>query len=119
MAVRIRADGQILCAAATEPESGDTYLDDNVVHCLHQQLGVLIPAGQAEDGADIWMFRDPIKGQKPERFERVIVKYENESWRSMQRLNALETISAQLDYIAIMIYGQKQKEHFKELTDGQ
>ena len=63
MAVRIRADGQILCAAATEPMLGDTYLNDNVVHCLHQSLGVLIPVGKTADGADIWMFRNPTEAE--------------------------------------------------------
>ncbi len=34
MAIRWRADGRLLCAAMSEPEDGDTYIDDR----LHYQL---------------------------------------------------------------------------------
>lgn len=36
MAVRIRKDGRILCAALHPPEEGDTYIDDG----LHYQMSV-------------------------------------------------------------------------------
>ncbi len=37
MSIRWRKDGRLLCAAMTEPEEGDTYIDDN----LHYQLSVI------------------------------------------------------------------------------
>jgi hypothetical protein len=37
MAIRWRKDGRMLCAATTEPEDGDTYIDDR----LHYQLTVI------------------------------------------------------------------------------
>lgn len=52
MAVRIRADGEILCAA-THPEApGDTYLDDSIHYVLSVELRVLrpLPHGRWEFG---------------------------------------------------------------------
>jgi len=40
MSLRIRKTGEILCAAHTLPEEGDTYLDDNI----HYHLSVLTEA---------------------------------------------------------------------------
>lgn len=40
MSLRIRRTGEILCAAHTEPQEGDTYLDDNI----HYHLSVLTEA---------------------------------------------------------------------------
>lgn len=37
MAVRIRKDGRIFCAAMRGPEEGDTYIDDD----LHYELSVI------------------------------------------------------------------------------
>lgn len=37
MALRLRADGRVLCAAMHPEEPGDTYLDDG----LHYQLSVV------------------------------------------------------------------------------
>ena len=39
MALRIRKDGRVLCAAYNPPEPGDLYLDDYV----HEYLGWCIP----------------------------------------------------------------------------
>ena len=35
MAIRWRADGRLLCAAASEPKKDDTYIDDRLHHQLH------------------------------------------------------------------------------------
>ena len=40
MSLRIRVNGDILCAAHTLPESNDTYLDDEI----HYKLSVLTEA---------------------------------------------------------------------------
>lgn len=37
MAIRWRKSGKLVCAAMSEPESGDTYIDDR----LHYQLSVI------------------------------------------------------------------------------
>lgn len=37
MAIRIRKDGRILCAAIHPPEPGDTYIDDG----LHYEMSVI------------------------------------------------------------------------------
>ena len=42
MAVRIRRDGRILCAAQHPEESGDTYLDDGLHYRLSVEFGVLV-----------------------------------------------------------------------------
>jgi len=34
MAIRWRKDGRLLCAAMTEPEEGDTYIDDRLTYEL-------------------------------------------------------------------------------------
>ena len=56
MAVRIRKDGRIFCAAMTPSEPGDTYIDDS----LHYELGVVRkllvsePAEQHRETAEWW-----------------------------------------------------------------
>ena len=35
MSIRWRKDGRLLCAAMTEPEDGDTYIDDRLHHQLN------------------------------------------------------------------------------------
>ena len=37
MSLRWRKDGELVCAAKSEPEEGDTYIDDR----LHYQISVL------------------------------------------------------------------------------
>ena len=42
MAVRIRADGEILCAAMHPVASGDTYIDDGLAYVLSVEHKVLV-----------------------------------------------------------------------------
>ncbi len=42
MALRIREDGRILCAARHPPEPGDTYLHDGISHRLTVGLKALV-----------------------------------------------------------------------------
>ncbi len=42
MALRIRRDGRILCAAMHQPEPGDTYLDDDAHYHLSVVKGALV-----------------------------------------------------------------------------
>lgn len=60
MAVRIRADRKtIVCAAKSNPEPHDCYVDDNVQYVLDVEMGVLECCGQDSRGADLWRFRKP------------------------------------------------------------
>lgn len=42
MAVRIRKDGRILCAAMHSEEDGDTYIDDGLHYLLSVERKVLV-----------------------------------------------------------------------------
>lgn len=42
MAIRVREDGTMWCAALTEPEPGDTYIDDTLHHLLHTVHRVIV-----------------------------------------------------------------------------
>ena len=62
MAVRIRADGTIICAAMSDPEPGDTYLHDGIHHILSGELGVLVSEAidrHEKDGLWWWKHRVP------------------------------------------------------------
>lgn len=68
MAVRIRQDGRILCAAMHPPAQGDTYLDDGLHYKLSAGLGVLVTepmyvddglGGHAEHGEWWWRGEEP------------------------------------------------------------
>ena len=55
MAIRIREDGTLLCAAHTDKEVGDTYLDDYV----HYYLSVLtdsIRPSKTHDIDNLWFW---------------------------------------------------------------
>lgn len=68
MAVRIREDGRVLCAAMHPAEPGDTYLDDGisyrlsvvdkvlVTESMHQDCG---RGGHAKHGEWWWQYRVP------------------------------------------------------------
>lgn len=58
MAVRIRKDGTIVCAAKSEAEKGDYYIDDTLQYILHSRLGALHVVGLDENGAELWGFRE-------------------------------------------------------------
>lgn len=42
MAIRIRKDGTMWCAAHTEKEEGDTYIDDELHYVLSVEKGVIV-----------------------------------------------------------------------------
>lgn len=42
MALRVREDGRVLCAAMHPPQPGDTYLHDELHYRLSVELGVLV-----------------------------------------------------------------------------
>lgn len=67
MAVRIREDGTIVCAAMHPPEPGDTYVDDSLHYTLSAEAKVLVTepmhstegrGGHARHGQ--WWWRDDV-----------------------------------------------------------
>jgi hypothetical protein len=50
MAVRVRADGRVLCAARHPQEPGDIYLDDGLHYRLAVELRVLVTEPMRTDG---------------------------------------------------------------------
>lgn len=70
MAVRIRTDGRILCAAMHPAELGDTYIDDGIHYRLSVDHAVIVtdkfhlrkdPNGSGElDGHGEWWWRDQV-----------------------------------------------------------
>lgn len=73
MAVRVRADGRILCAAMHPAEPGDDYIPDNVSEKLSGATGILppvlvteeweLPPGVGRGGHSVhgeWWWRDAV-----------------------------------------------------------
>jgi len=65
MAVRWRKDGSLVCAAMSDPETGDRYIDDG----LHYQLSVVTKAIVAdprhkENGLWHWVERSEASEKK-------------------------------------------------------
>jgi hypothetical protein len=67
MALRVRSDGRILCAAMHPAEDGDTYLHDGLHYKLSAELGALVTepmhadagrGGHARHGE--WWWRDEV-----------------------------------------------------------
>lgn len=54
MAVRIRKDGRIFCAALRNAEDGDTYIDDGVHYILSVEKKVLVTDGNHMIHAEWW-----------------------------------------------------------------
>ena len=68
MALRIRKDGRVFCAAHTQPEEGDTYIPDNISYLLtvehrllrtypmpkHEETGEWWWTGNCPEGMEEW-----------------------------------------------------------------
>lgn len=77
MSLRIRKSGEILCAANTELEEGDTYLNDEI----HYYLSVLtsaIVASENHSDDNLW-FWNIKEGEKP-HYEEI------KSWKSQNNI---------------------------------
>ena len=68
MALRIRSDGRILCAAMHPEEPGDTYLHDGISYRLTVEYGVVVTeamhqtagrGGHAKHGEWWWRGAEP------------------------------------------------------------
>lgn len=64
MAMRMRRDGTMWCAAHTQPMEGDAYIDDGVHYLLSVELGVIValPMPAHEQHCQWWW----IDGAPPE-----------------------------------------------------
>lgn len=62
MAIRWRKDGRLFCAAMSEPEEGDTYIDDR----LHYQLAVVTKVIEVDDDPEsgLWRWVLPSSSEK-------------------------------------------------------
>ena len=64
MALRVRKNGRILCAAKSLPEKGDMYIDDGIhcwlTRCLPISINVIESMGEDENGEEEWK---AIKGE--------------------------------------------------------
>jgi hypothetical protein len=70
MAVRIRADGTILCAAMHPAEAGDTYIDDGLHYRLSAEYGVLVSEPMELHKHDgLWWWHDEVpEGRESQPF---------------------------------------------------
>jgi hypothetical protein len=61
MAVRIRRDKKtIVCAAKSDQQPGDSYIDDGLHYVLGVELCVLSVCGCLPNGAELWEFHAPM-----------------------------------------------------------
>lgn len=75
MAVRIRKDKKtIVCAAKSEPEAGDVYIDDGLHYTLGVELFVMSVYRQDVNGADLWEFHSPITLDEKIKKEQKIMR---------------------------------------------
>lgn len=58
MALRVRENGRILCAAKSKKMDGDIYIDDAVhcwlTRCLDISINVIDSIGEDENGEEEW-----------------------------------------------------------------
>lgn len=57
MSLRVRIDGRVLCGAKSEPEPGDSYIDDGLHY--HLSLTGVIDPDPDEETNGLWHWREP------------------------------------------------------------
>lgn len=58
MALRVRKDGTIICAAKSKEEEGDTYLNNDIHHKLSVLTEAIIPdSNKKENGIWHWNYK--------------------------------------------------------------
>lgn len=70
MAVRIRKDGRVLCAAMHPEEDGDKYIDDGLHYFLSVEVKVLVtePHAKHKVHGQWWWINDVPEGVEPDPF---------------------------------------------------
>ena len=82
MSLRIRKTGEILCAAHTNAEDGDTYLNDDIHYYLSVLTGAIIASeNHKEDNLWFWNIKE---GEKPHYEE---IKYWKENEKRIQEMS--------------------------------
>lgn len=60
MALRVRKNGRILCAAKSLAQNGDIYIDDNIhawlSGCYSRMDKVIVSLGEDKNGEEEWTF---------------------------------------------------------------
>lgn len=75
MALRIRKTGEILCAAHTEPEEGDTYIDDNIHYYMSVMTGSIVASTNHEkDNLWFWNIEPSVEEHHKELDEQRTIK---------------------------------------------
>lgn len=75
MSLRIRKSGEILCAAHTEAEEGDTYLNDEIHYYLSVLTGAIVASeNHSDDNLWFWNIKE---GEKPHYEEIKFWKSQN------------------------------------------
>lgn len=68
MALRVRTNGKILCAAKSEPLPDDIYIDDNIhgllAGCYERMDKVIESLGEDENGQEEWVFLRKVLTQR-------------------------------------------------------
>lgn len=71
MAVRVRRDGTIICAAESDAEEGDCYINDPTQYRLHVEMKVL-----CYKGGNLWEFDNAENGERRYEEEFDIIRKE-------------------------------------------
>jgi hypothetical protein len=62
MALRVRYNGRILCAAKSKPMEGDLYIDDAIhswlTSCTDVSIDVIESLGEDENGEEEWRVKN-------------------------------------------------------------
>lgn len=77
MALRIRKTGEILCAAHTEVEEGDTYIHDGIHYYLAVLTGAIV-ASENHSEDNLWFWN--IKEDEKEHYQEI------KTWESQNKL---------------------------------
>lgn len=71
MALRVRKNGDILCAALSKPLEGDTYIDDNLHYQMSVVYGVIVSLPEPQHSNNpLWWW----SGNAPNGVDNIFVK---------------------------------------------
>lgn len=67
MALRWRKNGELVCAAKSEPEDGDTYIGDRLHYELSIIQKVVVPCeNEEENGQWMWLHGECVISEHPQ-----------------------------------------------------
>ena len=110
MAVRIRKNGRIFCAAMTEEEPGDTYVDDALHERMSLGWGILVaePMERHKISGEWWWKGNVPGGVAVEHFERDMEIVDQgahikELERSVEKLQGYRREARNLRYLKVIV----------------